>query len=85
VSHVYPQLGAHLIGNLAERGKVHFARVGRPAGNQNGGLVFASLVAHHVHVDQKRFGINAVRCAFVNFARKVELHAVGQVTAVSQF
>ena len=84
VRHVDPELGAHLVGDRAERREVELARVGRPAGDDDLRLVLERLVAHDVHVDAEGLGVDAVGVGLVELAGEVELHAVGEVAAVGE-
>ena len=84
VRHVDPELGADLVGDLAERGEVEVAGVRRPAGDDDLRLVLEGLVADDVHVDLERLGVDAVGDGVVELAREVESHAVSEVPAVRE-
>ena len=82
VRHVDPQLGADLIGDRTERGEVELAGVGAPAGDEHVRLDLEGLRAHGIHVDEVGRGVNAVGVSLVELAGEVEVHAVGEVTAL---
>ncbi len=84
VRHVDPQVRAHLVGDLTERGEVQLAGVGRPARDDDLGLVLDGEPTHLRHVHLGGLGVHAVRDDVVQPAREVDLHAVGQVAALVQ-
>ena len=47
-------------------------------------MILERLVAHDVHVDEERLGVDAVGVRLVELAREVQLHAVGEVAAVGE-
>ena len=82
VRHVDPQEGADLVGDLAEAREVELAGVRRPPGDDDLRGVLHGEALDLVHVDDRGLGVDAVRDDVVQAAREVDLHAVGQVTAV---
>jgi hypothetical protein len=84
VRHVGPEQGADLIGDRTERGEVEVARVRGPAGDDDLGLFGDGLLAQLVHVDPEVVCLDLVGGDFVELAGEVQLHAVREVTAVSQ-
>ena len=84
MGHVDPQLGADLVRDLTERREVEGARVGGPASDDDLGLLSQGLLADLVHVDAHGLRVDLVRGDIVKLAGEVELHAVGEVTAVGQ-
>ncbi len=54
VRHVRPQLGAHLVGDLAERREVEVTGVRGPAGDDHVGTLCERLLAHLLHLDAVR-------------------------------
>ena len=84
VGHVNPQVGADLVRDRAELSEVLVARVGGPAGDDHLRLDLASLLTQLGHIDEVGVLLYLVRCHVVETAGEVDLHAVGQVAAVSQ-
>ena len=84
VRHVRPQLRADLIGDGAESFEVEVARVRRPTCDENIRLFCERLLTHLVHIDPHGVLIHTVCGDVVELAGEVQLHAVGQVTAVCQ-
>ncbi len=84
VRHVDPEQRADLVGDLAEPLEVQLARVRRPAGDEHLRLDLERLLAHDIHVDPRRLGVDAVGVRLVELAREVQLHAVREVAAVGQ-
>src|SRR5699024_4852709 len=84
VGHIGPQVGADLVGDLAEGGEVELARVGGPAGDDHLGLGFDGGPAHFVHVDAVGVLVHPVGGHLVQLAGEVDLHPVGEVPAVGQ-
>ena len=82
VRHVHDEVGAHRVGDLAEAHEVELARVGRPAGEQQLGLVLLRQARDLVHVEPGVLPAHAVRDDVVQPPREVELHAVREVAAV---
>ena len=81
---VYHQIGAGLVGDLAQAGKVDDARVCRSARHDHLGLVREGELFQSVVVDALvRFG-NAVRDDVEIFAGDVDGRAVGEVPAVGE-
>ena len=84
VRHVDHQVGADLVGDLAEAREVEHARVGRPAGEQQLRPPLAGDPRDLVHVDQVVVRRDLVGRDVVQAAGDVDLHAVGEVAAVRQ-
>ena len=84
VGHVDPERSPDLVGDLAERGEVEVARVRGPPRDDDPRIVLERPVAHQVHVDDERLGIDAVGDGVVELAREVQLHAVGEVATVRE-
>jgi hypothetical protein len=58
--HVHEQVGANLVGDLTEAREVELTGIGRPAGHNHLGPLFARDPRHLVHVDQARLAVDAV-------------------------
>ena len=84
VRHVGPQVGAHLVGDRPERGKVERARVGRPPGDDHLGFGVEGDLAHLVHIDAEVLFADPVEGVLVQLAREVQPHPVREVAAVGQ-
>ena len=84
VRHIDPQLRANFIGDRAEGFKVEVTRVCRPPCNDHVRVRLEGLRAHTIHVDAAGLGIDLVGRDVVELARKVDLHAVGEVPAVRE-
>ena len=84
VGHVHPQGGADLVGDGAEGGEVEVAGVGGPAGDDDRGALAQGGLAHLVHLDAHGGLVHAVGGGVVVLAGEVDLHAVGEVSAVGQ-
>ena len=84
VGHVYDQAGAHVVGDRPEALEVHEARVRRPAGHDQLGAMVVGERSTASIVDQARFRVDPVGDDVVQPARDIDLHPVGEVTAVGQ-
>ena len=84
VCHIGPQVSPHFICDGTVCFKIQSAWVGRPASDDDLWLFCNSLLTQLVHVDTVGFCIDFVGSYFVELAGEVQLHAVGQVTTVSQ-
>ncbi len=84
VGHVDHEVGADLVGDLAETCEVELARVGRPASDDELRLGLEGEALDLVHVDPVRLGIDLVGGDLVETAGDVELHAVAQVATVCE-
>ena len=82
VGHVDHQLRADRVGDLAERGEVELARVGRPAGDDHLRPVLVGEPRDLVHVAAVVLAAHVVGDDLVELARDVQLHPVGEVAAV---
>ena len=82
VRHVDPQQRPDLVGDRAEALEVQLTGVGRPARDDDLRLVLDREAAHLLHVDDRRLGVDAVRDDVEEAAREVDLHAVGEVSAL---
>ena len=84
VRHVDHQLGAHLVGDRAEGGKVDGARIGAAARHDHLGLVLAREARHLVHVDAMVLPPHRIGHHLEPLARHVHRRAVRQVPARRQ-
>ena len=84
VRHIRPQVRADLIGDGAKSLEVDGARVGGPTSNNHLRLFCQSLFAHLIHVEAHGLRVNLVRGNVVKLAGEIQLHTVGQVTAMRQ-
>ena len=82
--HVHHQVGADLVGDLAEPGEVELARVGRPSGDDQLRLVLPGGFGDAVHVDEVVLLGHPVGGDVVQLAGEVQPHAVRQVAAAVQ-
>ena len=82
VRHVDPEFGADFVGNLAEGGEVEMTRIRTPPRDEDLRFVLERLVANDVHVDEHRLGVESVGHGVVQASREVQLHSVGEVSAV---
>ena len=83
VGHVHHQIGAHLIGHLAELGKVDDPRIGAGAGDDQLGLALPGLLGHSLVVDGLVLA-QAVGDDVEILAGNVDGAAVAQMSSVSQ-
>ena len=79
--HVDHQERADFVGDGAEGGPVHDARIGREAGDDQLGAVFLREVAHLIHIDATILLAHAVLDGVEPLAGLVGLGAVRQVAA----
>ena len=84
VGHVYHQIGAYLVGDVAETGPVHDLRVGGEAGDDHFWFVFQRQGFHLVVVHLAGVGVQTVLHRVVQLAGKVGLGTVSQVATVCQ-
>ena len=82
MGHVDEEEGADRVGDLAERGEVEVARIGRPAGDDHLRLVLVGEPLDLLHVAAQVLAPDVVGDDVVELARDVQLHPVGQVAAV---
>ena len=81
VRHVDHELGADLVGDLAEAAEVDDARIGRAAGDDDFRPVLAREPGHLVHIDPLVFAAHAVGHRLEPAPGHVDRRAMGQVPA----
>ena len=84
VRHVDHQVGADLVGDLAEGGEVDDARIGAAAGDDHLRPVLAREAPHLVHVDAVVLAAHRVGHHLEPLARQVDRRAVRQMPAGRQ-
>ena len=84
VGHIHHQVGAHLVGNRPEAGKVNHARIGRSARQNELGLDLHRLGLDGVVVELLGLLVHHVGDNVVELAREVHRRAVAQVAALVQ-
>ena len=84
VGHVDEQVGADLVGDLAEAREVELARIRRPAGHDHLRPLLAGDPRDLVHVDHAGLAVDAVGDDLIQASGGVELHAVREVAAVGE-
>ncbi|MNE32704.1 hypothetical protein D3C80_1263270 [compost metagenome] len=83
MGHVNEQVRAHLIGNLAETGKVEHLRVGRKTRDDHLWPVLQRQALDFVVIDQP-LAIDSILHGVVQLAGRTDLCPMGKVAAVSQ-
>ena len=84
VGHIDHQLRADAAGDLGHRGMGNLAGIRAGPGHDQFRLVFLGQGGQSIGVDAVGILPNAVTVELVQLARRIELHAVGQVPAVGQ-
>ena len=84
VRHVDHEVCADLVGDATERGEVELAWVGGPAGQDQLRAMLTRETLDLVHVDEMVVLADVVRGDVVELAGEVQLHPVGEVTAVRE-
>ena len=79
--HVDHEIGANLVGDLAEALEVDGARIGRAAGDDHRRLVLARELLDLVIVDEMVVGPDAILDGIEPLAREVRRRAVGEMAA----
>ena len=79
--HVDHEIGADLVGDLAEARKINDARIGRPTGDDELGLFRLGELLDLIEIDPPVVAPDAVLHGVEPFARKIGRRAVGQVPA----
>lgn len=82
VCHVNPELGSDFVGDLLHGLEVFDTRVGAPAANDHGRVGFERAPADDFRVNAEGFGVDSVSFGMVEASREVDLHTVGQVSAM---
>src|SRR5271170_2048289 len=82
--HVDQQQGAGLVGNLTHPGKVEDARISAASANDQLWPLSLGDPLQFVVVNHLGLALHSIRDDAVEFAGKVQLVAVGQVTAVGE-
>ena len=84
MGHVHHEIGAHLIGDLAEGGEINLAGIGAAAGQDQLGLVFAGQGRDLVHVNALVVLAHRVGDRLEPFAGIIGGMAVGEMAARRQ-
>ncbi len=82
VCHVHPELGSDFVRDLLHGLEVFDTRVGAPAANDHGRVGFERALADDFRVNAEGFGVDSVGFGMVEAPREVDLHTVGQVSAM---
>ncbi len=77
VGHIHHQLGANLLGNIRQGGKINNPRISRSAGHKQLGLLLPGNLAHMVVINNLSFRLHTVSCKVVGFAGVIHRAAVG--------
>ena len=79
--HIDHEIGADLVGDLAEAAEIDDARIGRAAGDDHLRPVLLGQPLDLVHVDQMVVAAHAVRHRLEPAARQIDRRAVGEMAA----
>ena len=84
MSHVYKQVGSHIISNLAKGLPVYHQRIGRSAGNDHFRLVFMCQLLNLIVIKFLGFRIKTISNGVKNFTAKIDWRPMGQMPTMSK-
>src|SRR5579875_155085 len=84
VGHIYHQERSRFSTNLGKTRKIDYTWISTGAGNDQFRFIFTSQCGYLIVVDAFILSANAVVDDPIEFAGKVQMHAVCQVSAVGQ-